>query len=92
MIKTDQELAALAKGTPDSLPIKLDEVLKNVTIEPEYAFLVTSDNALLMGCLASLAEHEDAIACPPGQVVWDIIGAILDRQVQTLSFTDEKDG
>ncbi len=72
------------------MPIKLDEVLRNVTIDPEYAFLVTPDNALLMGCLVSLAKYEDAIALPQSQMVWDIIGAILERQIQMLSLTSEK--
>jgi hypothetical protein len=88
---TDQELAALAEGTPMPMSISLDEVLKNVTIDPEYAFLVTQDNALLMGCLASVAKYQKNIACSPDQTVWDIVGAVLKRQVQMVSTAEEKD-
>jgi hypothetical protein len=88
---TDEELAALAEGTPVPMSIALDEVLKNVTIDPEYAFLVTQDNALLMGCLTRVAKYQKNIACPPGQTVWDIVGAVLKRQVQMVSMAEEND-
>lgn len=90
LIKTDAELAALGEGTPEPMSIDLDEVLKNVTIDPEFAFLVAHDNALLMGCLSSIAKYQETIACPPGQMMWDIVGAVLKRQVQMLSTTEEK--
>ena len=91
LTRTDEELAALAEVTPAPMSINLDEVLKNVTIDPEYAFLVTRDNALLMGCLASVAKYQQAIACPPGQIAWDIVGAVLKRQVKMMTTTEEKD-
>ena len=88
---TDEELAALAEGAPVPMSIALDNVLKNVAIDPEYAFLVTQDNALLMGCLASVAKYQRTIACAPGQTVWDIIGSVLKRQIQMVSIAEEKD-
>ena len=88
---TDEELAALAEGTPVPMSIALDEVLRNVMIDPEYAFLIAHDNALLMGCLASIAKYQRNIACPPSQMVWDIVEAVLKRQVQMVSSREEKD-
>lgn len=91
LIKTDKELAELAEGTPAPMAFNLDEVLKNVPIDPEYAFLVTHDNQLLMGCLASIAKNQNAITSPQGQIPWDIVGAVLNRQVKLMTTTEEKD-
>jgi hypothetical protein len=91
LIKTDEELAALADGTPEPMSIDLDTVLRNVPIDPEYAFLVTHDNALLMGCLASVAKYQESIASPPGRMMWDIVGAVLKRQIQMVSMAEEND-
>jgi hypothetical protein len=38
-----------------------------------------------MGCLASVAKYQKNIACSPDQTVWDIVGAVLKRQVQMVS-------
>lgn len=91
LLMTDGELAALAKAPPAPVSITLDEVLGNVAIDPEYAFLITRDNALLMGCLASIAKHRQSVGHLPARMVWDIVGAVLERQIRMLSAASADD-
>ena len=83
--KSDEELAAGALAAPAPPRISLDDVRRHVSLDSEYAFLVTSDNALLMGCLGWIATLTNPEEGPPEPAVWDILGGVLARQVQALS-------
>ncbi|MCM2287711.1 MAG: hypothetical protein NDI67_01680 [Sulfuritalea sp.] len=83
--RTDQEVVALARDYPLAAGFDPAELLRYLRIEPEYAFLLTTDNLLLMSYLAAIARHRHSTGWQQDRAVWRVLETVLNRQVQMLS-------
>lgn len=89
--RPDREVVALARGYPMAEGFDPAELLRHVRIRPEYAFLATADNLLLMSYLAVITRHRHSPDWQQDQAVWRALEAVLERQIQLLSTVAEPD-
>lgn len=89
LAKTGEELTAMFNELPEQ-PIDMDEVVRNVNLGPEYAYLLTEENYYLVSVLIDFFGPR-GMAQEEGEKVaaWEAVRKLLMRQFENRFSLDE---